>query len=120
MTMARSPRASSRSRPARRRGSPETGTDALAAATVEAATLYWRWLEEEFPRYAKAMSSEFSGPKGRRNENPEAAGVRIARLTQAYSEVLRDLSRRILEQMDRAPRDSKGATPRRRQGRVID
>jgi hypothetical protein len=118
--MARSSRAPVRQRPARPRGSPKTGTDALAAATVEAATLYWRWLEEEFPRYAKAMSSEFAGLKGRRNENPEAAGVRIARLTQAYSEVLRDLSRRILEQTDRAPHGSKRATPRRRQGRVID
>ena len=118
--MARSRRARLQKRPARRRGSPETGTDALAAATVEAAILYWRWLEEEFPRYAKAVSSEFSGLRGRRDENPEAPGFRIARLTQAYSEVLSDLSRRILEQVDRGSRDSKGATPRRRQGRVID
>jgi len=88
---------------------------------VEAAILYWRWLEEEFPRYARAVSSEFTGRlKGRRQEEPESPGVRIARLTQAYSEVLSDLSRRILEQVDRGSRDRATLGPRRRQGRIID
>lgn len=95
------------------------GTDALAAATLEAAIIYWRWLGEEFPRYAKAVSAELVGLRGRRVGGKEAA-VRIARLTQEYTQILGDLPRRILEQVDGASRAPTGPGSRRRQGRIID
>ena len=82
--------------------------------------MYWRWLGEEFPRYARAVSSELTALKGRRVDAKEAA-FRIARLTREYTDVLGDLPRRILEQTtEAAPRDSQGPGRRRRQGRVID
>ncbi len=118
--MPRSARAGSRKPPAGGGyGSRNAGTDALATATVEAAILYWRWLAEEFPRYAKAVSSELSALRGRRVGAREAA-LSIARLTQEYTDVLGDLPRRILEQVGGEPRDQGGAGRRRRQGRVID
>ena len=85
---------------------------------MEAAILYWRWLGEEFPRYAKAVSAELVALRGRRVGAQEAA-LRIARLTQEYTDVLGDLPRRILEQAAGAP-PSGGRRRRRRQGRVID
>jgi hypothetical protein len=85
---------------------------------MEAAILYWRWLGEEFPRYAKAVSAELVALRGRRVGAQEAA-LRIARLTQEYTDVLGDLPRRILEQAAGAP-SSGGKRRRRRQGRVID
>jgi len=94
-------------------------SDALAAATMEAAIVYWRWLGEEFPRYAKAVSSELIALRGRRVDAKEAA-FRIARLTREYTDVLGELPRRILEQTDGAPRGGEGPGRRRRQGRVID
>lgn len=116
--MPRLPRARSR-RPRKSQGSRNAGTDALAAAALEAAIVYWRWLAEEFPRYAKAMSSELAGLKGRKGGGKEAA-VRIIRLTQEYAQVLSDLPQRILEQMDGASRVSGRPGSRRRQARVID
>lgn len=116
--MPRSPRARSQ-RPLGGRGSRNAGTDALAAATLEAAIIYWRWLGEEFPRYAKAVSSELTGLKGRRVGAKEVA-VRIARLTQEYTQVLSDLPRRILEQVDGTPLVPESPGSQRRQGRVID
>ncbi len=118
--MARSTRAASQRPPAGGgRGSRNSGTDAVAAATLEAAILYWRWLGEEFPRYAKAVSSELATLKGRRVGAKEVA-VRIARLTQEYTQVLGDLPRRIIEQVDRTPHAQEGPRGRRRQGRAID
>ena len=116
--MARSPRARSR-RPLGERGSRNAGTDALAAATLEAAIIYWRWLGEEFPRYAKAVSSELTGLKGRKVGAKEAA-VRIARLTQEYTQIVGDLPRRILEQVDGTSLFPGSPGSRRRQGRIID
>jgi hypothetical protein len=116
--MARSPRARSRRRLGER-GSRNAGTDALAAATLEAAIIYWRWLGDEFPRYAKAVSSELTGLKGRKVGAKEAA-VRIARLTQEYTQILGDLPRRILEQVDGPSLFPESPGSRRRQGRVID
>jgi len=116
--MPSSPRGRSRRRRGKR-GSRNPGTDALAAAALEAAIIYWRWLGEEFPRYAKAVSSELTGLKGRKVGAKEAA-VRIVRLTQEYAQVLSDLPQRILEQVDGAPRVSRSPGSRRRQGRVID
>jgi hypothetical protein len=116
--MPRSPRARSR-RPPGNRDPRNAGADALAAATLDAAIIYWRWLGEEFPRYAKAVSSELSGLKGRRVSAKEAA-VRIVRLTQEYAQVLSDLPQRILEQVDGSARVSGSPGSRRRQGRVID
>ena len=86
---------------------------------MEAAILYWRWLGEEFPRFAKAVTLELSAMKGRRVGAREAA-LRVARLTQEYSELLGELPRRILEQLDGATRGREGSGRRRRQGRVID
>jgi hypothetical protein len=86
---------------------------------MEAAIVYWRWLGEEFPRYARAVSSELIALKGRRVDTKEAA-FRIARLTREYTDVLGDLPRRILEQADGTPRDGQSPGRRRRQGRVID
>jgi hypothetical protein len=48
------------------------------------------------------------------------AALRVARLTQEYSELLGELPRRILEQLDGATRGREGSGRRRRQGRVID
>jgi len=48
------------------------------------------------------------------------AAVRIARLTQEYTQVLGDLPRRILEQMDGNPLFPGSPGSRRRQGRIID
>lgn len=118
--MPRSARTGSRRPPAGGgRGSRDAGTDALATATVEAAILYWRWLGDEFPRYAKAVSSELSALRGRRVGAREAA-LSIARLTQEYTDILGDLPRRMLEQVGGEARDPGGAGRRRRQGRVID
>ena len=121
MIVPRSPRAGSQRPPAGGgRGSRNSGTDAVAAATLEAAILYWRWLGEEFPRYAKAVSSELATRKGRRVGAKEVA-VRIARLTQEYTQVLGDLPRRIIEQADGASRNpEEHGGRRRRQGRAID
>lgn len=116
--MPRSPRARSR-KPLGGRGSGNAGTDVLAAATLEAAIIYWRWLGEEFPRYARAVSAELTGLKGRRVGANEAA-VRIVRLTQEYTQVLGDLPRRILEQVSGSPFVPESTGSRRRQGRVID
>jgi len=116
--VARPPRARARSRRGGR-GPGRAAPDALAAATLEAAVVYWRWLGEEFPRYAKAVSSELADLKGRRVGGKEAA-VRIARLTQEYTQVLGDLPRRILEQVDGVSRDTRGSGSRQRHGRVID
>jgi hypothetical protein len=86
---------------------------------MEAAIVYWRWLGEEFPRYARAVSSELTALKGRRVDAKEAA-FRIARLTREYTDVLGDLPRRILEQQIAAPREGETSGRRRRHGRVID
>jgi hypothetical protein len=86
---------------------------------MEAAIVYWRWLGEEFPRYARAVSSELTALKGRRVDAKEAA-FRIARLTREYTDVLGDLPRRILEQQLEAPRENETSVRRRRHGRVID
>jgi hypothetical protein len=86
---------------------------------MEAAIVYWRWLGEEFPRYARAVSSELTALKGRRIDAKEAA-FRIARLTREYTDVLGDLPRRILEQQVEASREGDASARRRRHGRVID
>jgi hypothetical protein len=108
-----------RSRPPGSRGSGRAGADALAAATIDAAIIYWRWLGEEFPRYAKAVSRELTALKGRRVGAEEAA-ARISHLTQEYTQVLGDLPRRMLEQAKGASSNLQAAGGRRRQGRAID
>ena len=109
---------SARHRRSRPRRADTGGSDVLAAATMEAAILYWRWLGEEFPRYARAVSAELLALKDRRVGAQEAA-FRIARLTQEYTDVLGDLPRRILEQAGAAPKSPR-TSARRRQGHVID
>ncbi len=116
--MPRSPRVRPRPSP-RGRGSGRAGADALAAATIDAAIIYWRWLGEEFPRYAKAVSRELTALKGRRVGAEEAA-ARISHLTQEYTQVLGDLPRRMLEQAKGASGNLEAAGGRRRQGRAID
>ncbi len=116
--MTRSPRVPSRRSPGSR-GTGNAGADALAAATIDAAIIYWRWLGEEFPRYAKAVTVELTALKGRRVGTREAT-ARIARLTQEYTQVLGDLPRRMLAQMNGASADLEAPGSRRRQGRAID
>jgi hypothetical protein len=116
--MARSSRRRGQRAPGRRSARSER-VDALAAATIDAAVLYWRWLGEEFPRYAKAVSSELSALKNRPVGAKEAA-LRIARLTQEYTDVLGELPRRLVEQVEGTSRDGARLGRRRRQGRVID
>jgi hypothetical protein len=92
-------------------------TEALAAATLDAAVVYWRWLGEEFPRYARAVTSNLEALKARPADARETV-ERIARLTQEYGQVLAELPRMILQERDGAgPAAARG---RRRQGRVID
>lgn len=104
---------------ARGRASKTAENDLVAAATMQAATQYWRWLGEEFPRYAKAVNRELASLKGRRVSAQEAV-IRIARLGQEYIDALGDLPRRMLEQMDSAAGGAETRGRRRRQGRVID
>lgn len=117
--MARSSRTRPRKPSARGRRSRTAETDVVVAATMQAATQYWRWLGEEFPRYAKAVNRELSSLKGRRVGAQEAV-IRIARLGQDYIDALGDLPRRMLEQMDGTGGDREARGRRRRQGRVID
>ena len=117
--MARSSRSRSRKPSARRGRSRTAESDVVVAATMEAATHYWRWLGEEFPRYARAVSRELSSLKGRRIGAREAV-IRIARLGQEYIDALGDLPRRMLERVDGGVGNREGRGRRRRQGRVID
>lgn len=108
-----SPRRSRRERAAR-----QENDQVLAAASIDAAIVYWRWLGEEFPRYAKAVSANLSALKTRPADARDAA-ARIARLTQQYGEVLTELPRLILDQLGST--SAKRPGPRaRRQGRIID
>jgi len=101
------------------RGTRGAERDALSAATIDVAILYWRWLGEELPRYARAVSSELAALKHRRVGTSEAA-VRIARLTQEYTKTLGDLPRHFLERAEGAAGARPAPGGRRRQGRVID
>ncbi len=117
--MARPTRTRSRRSAARGRASKSAEKDLVVAATMQAATQYWRWLGEEFPRYAKAVNRELASLKGRRVGAQEAV-IRIARLGQEYIDALGDLPRRMLEQMDSTAGSGEARGRRRRQGRVID
>jgi hypothetical protein len=87
---------------------------------MNAAIVYWRWLGEEFPRYARAVSTELTALKGRRID-PQEAAARISRLTREYTDVLAELPRRIIEQeLASAAAGKAPGRRRRRHGRVID